>query len=111
MTKLYVGNLPYSIANQDLAQLFESFGKVASAQVIMDKISGRSKGFGFVEMENDEEAQKAIQDLNGYEMDGRKLSVSIARPREERPSYQSGGFKRDYDNRGGGFDRNRRPRR
>lgn len=112
MTKMYVGNLPYSVANQDLSQLFESFGQVTSAQVIMDKFTGRSKGFGFVEMESDESAQKAIADLNGYEIEGRKLSVSIARPREDKPRFQggsSGGFRRD--SRGGGFDRNRGGRR
>ena len=74
--KLYVGNLSYNVSSSDLEQLFTSFGTVESAQVIEDRESGRSKGFGFVEMGNDEEAQKAIQGLNGQEHDGRPLTVN-----------------------------------
>jgi len=99
MTKLYVGNLPYTTSNQDLQDMFAKFGAVASAMIITDRYSGRSKGFGFVEMENDEEAQKAIAEINGTQMEGRSVVVSVARPREERPQGSFGG--RD-DSRGGG---------
>ncbi len=85
MTKLFVGNLPYSTTNDELTNMFLAFGQVASATVVTDKFSGRSKGFGFVEMDNDDEAQKAIADLNGKDMGGRAMVVSVARPREERP--------------------------
>ena len=82
--KLYVGNLSYGTTDSDLQSLFEEFGTVQSAQVIMDRESGRSKGFGFVEMGSQEEAEKAISMLNGKEVEGRALTVNIARPREER---------------------------
>src|ERR1700692_1782283 len=82
--KLYVGNLPYSMTDSDLQQLFEQHGSVQSAQVIIDRDTGRSKGFGFVEMGSDEEAQGAIDALNGKpEASGRILTVNEARPREE----------------------------
>jgi RNA recognition motif-containing protein len=81
--KLYVGNLPYSVRNSDLEEMFAVHGTVQSAQVIMDRDSGRSKGFGFVEMESDQEARAAIAALNGKEQDGRALTVNEARPREE----------------------------
>lgn len=100
MTKIFVGSLPYTTTNEELADLFKSFGQVATATVVMDKFTGRSRGFGFVEMPNDEEAQKAISELNGYKLGDRALAVSVARPREERP--QGGGFSRD--NRGGGYN-------
>ena len=83
MKKLYVGNLPYSTDDNSLKDFFAEAGTVASAVVISDRMSGRSKGFGFVEMENDEEADKAIADFNGKELDGRELVVNEARPREE----------------------------
>ena len=107
MTKIFVGSLPYSMTNQGLSELFESFGKVASATVIMDKFTNQSRGFGFVEMPNDEEAQKAISELNDYEVDGRKLMVSVAKPREDRPrndNFRNDGPRSGF---GGGFDRNR----
>ena len=85
MTKLYVGNLPYSTNDQSLADLFSKYGNVLSATVITDKMSGRSKGFGFVELEDDAQAQTAISEMNGSDLDGRKLNVSVARPMEERP--------------------------
>lgn len=109
MTKLFVGGLSYSITNQSLQTMFEAFGQVQSAQVIMDKFTSQSKGFGFVEMANDEEAQAAIQALNETEVEGRKIGVSVARPREDRPSNGGGGFNRGggNDNRGG-FDRDNR---
>jgi RNA recognition motif-containing protein len=82
--KLYVGNLSYGTTDSDLQTLFEPHGTVQSAQVIMDRDSGRSKGFGFVEMDSGEQAQAAIAALNGQEVDGRALTVNEARPREER---------------------------
>jgi RNA recognition motif-containing protein len=81
--KLYVGNLSYGVTDGTLAQLFEPHGTVVSAQVIMDRDTGRSKGFGFVEMGSDQEAQAAIQALNGQEIEGRTLTVNEARPRTE----------------------------
>jgi cold-inducible RNA-binding protein len=81
--KLYVGNLPYSVGNNDLQRLFEAHGSVVSVQVIMDRDTGRSKGFGFVEMGNDTEAQVAIADMNGKEVEGRSLTVNEARPKPE----------------------------
>ena len=89
--KLYVGNLPYSVSSSDLEQVFQAHGSVESAQVITDRDTGRSKGFGFVEMRNDEEAQEAIQALNGQELNGRELTVNEARPREDR-----GGGRREF---------------
>jgi len=89
--KLYVGNLGYDITNADMEQLFGQHGTVQSAQIIMDKTTGRSKGFGFVEMGNDQEAQAAIAALNGKEYNGRVLTVNEARPREERGGRRPGG--------------------
>jgi RNA recognition motif-containing protein len=82
--KLYVGNLTYDVTNAQLEQLFSSHGTVVSAQVIMDRDTGRSKGFGFVEMKSDQEAQAAIQALNGQDSGGRALTVNEAKPREDR---------------------------
>jgi RNA recognition motif-containing protein len=82
--KLYVGNLSYGVSDSDLQQLFEAHGTVVSAQIIMDRDTGRSKGFGFVEMGTDEEAQAAIGALNGQDHNGRALTVNEARPREDR---------------------------
>ena len=83
-TNLYVGNLSYNIDSTKLEELFAAVGKVVSAQVISDRYSGRSRGFGFVEMGSDAEAKKAIDEINGKDMDGRALVVNEARPREER---------------------------
>jgi RNA recognition motif-containing protein len=91
--KLYVGNLPYSMTDEDLKELFAQSGAVESAVVITDKMSRRSKGFGFVEMENDSEAQGAIDSLNGKEVEGRALVVNEARPKEFKPRNE--GFSRD----------------
>ena len=88
--KLYVGNLSYEVSNSDLEQMFQPHGQVASAQVIMDRDTGRSKGFGFVEMGNDQEAQAAIAALNGKESNGRALTVNEARPREDRGGGRGG---------------------
>jgi RNA recognition motif-containing protein len=82
---IYVGNLPYSVTNDVLRTTFEAHGTVSRADVIMDRDTGRSKGFGFVEMPNDQEAQAAVQALDGKELDGRALRVNEARPRESRP--------------------------
>ena len=97
--KLYVGNLSYGKTDSDLRTMFEEFGSVQSAQVIMDRESGRSKGFGFVEMGSDQEAQAAINALNGKDMDGRALTVNEARPREDRGGRSGGGGRGGY---GGG---------
>ena len=89
--KLYVGNLNYEVTDGDLEQLFAAHGTVESAQVIMDRDTGRSKGFGFVEMKTDQEAQAAIAALNGQENGGRSLTVNEARPREDRGGGGGGG--------------------
>ncbi len=89
-SKLYVGNLSFSVRDEDLEGLFSAHGSIRSAQVIMDRDTGRSKGFGFVEMGSDEEAQAAIEALNGQEYEGRNLTVNEAKPREDRGGR--GGF-------------------
>ena len=86
---LYVGNLSYDMTDEDLQQVFEEYGTVNKVNIIMDRDSGRSKGFGFVEMENSEDGEKAVQELDGQEVKGRNLKVNQARPREERPRRQS----------------------
>jgi RNA recognition motif-containing protein len=92
---IYVGNLPFSTNDDDLGEIFQQYGAVISAKIIKDKFTDRSRGFGFVEMENDEEALKAISELNGKDIDGRTIKVSEARPRTDRGRRQGGG--------GGGF--------
>ena len=89
--KLYVGNLPYSVRDGDLEQAFGQFGAVTSAKVMMERDTGRSKGFGFVEMGTDEEAQSAINGMNGQPLGGRSVVVNEARPMEERPPRGGGG--------------------
>ena len=86
--KLYVGNLPYGLSSSDLEQVFQEYGTVESAQVITDRDTGRSKGFGFVEMRNDQEAQEATQALNGQDFNGRPLTVNEAKPRGDRGGSQ-----------------------
>jgi cold-inducible RNA-binding protein len=98
--KLYVGNLPYSVRDSDLEQAFSSFGAVTSAKVMMERDTGRSKGFGFVEMGSDAEAQAAINGMNGQSLGGRSVVVNEARPMEPRPP-RSGGF--GGGGRSGGF--------
>jgi RNA recognition motif-containing protein len=93
---IYVGNLSYSLTEEDLREAFEPFGAVDSVNIIKDKYSGQSKGFGFVEMPNSEEAQSAINDLNGKDLKGRSLNVNEARPRPE------GGRRRGFGGGGGG---------
>ena len=89
--KLYVGNLSYNVRDEDLQQAFAQYGSVSSAKVMMDRDTGRSKGFGFVEMGSDAEAQSAINGMNGQALDGRAIVVNEARPREERPGGFGGG--------------------
>jgi len=98
---LYVGNLSYNVTNQSLETLFADFGRVQSAQVVMDRDTGRSKGFGFVEMSDNGQAQAAIDGLNQKEVDGRSLTVNEARPREER-SGGGGGYGGGRSGGGGG---------
>jgi RNA recognition motif-containing protein len=99
--KLYVGNLSYNVRDEDLQQAFAQYGSVSSAKVMMDRDTGRSKGFGFVEMGSDAEAQAAINGMNGQALDGRAIVVNEARPREERPGGFGGGGGRSGG--GGGF--------
>ena len=95
---IYVGNLSWSMSDDDLSNLFTQFGSVSSAKILKDKVSGRSKGFGFVEMENDEEANNAIANLNETEVQGRKIIVNQSQPR---PAGEGGGG--GYKKRSGGF--------
>ena len=97
---IYVGNLSYNLTEDDLRALFAEFGDVTSAKLIMDRYTGQSKGFGFVEMSDDGAAQKAVDELNGRDVSGRSLTVNQARPREERP--RGGGGRGGY---GGGGNR------
>lgn len=101
--KLYVGGLPYSVTEGQLEEIFSQHGSVQSARVISDKFTGRSRGFGFVEMGSDEEAQKAIQALNGTELEGRTLVVNEARPQERSFAGGGGGGRRPRT--GGGRNR------
>lgn len=103
--KIYCGNLSYSVGSQQLEQIFAAYGDVVSAQVITDRDTGRSKGFGFVDMPNQQEANSAISALDGKENDGRTLQVNEAKPREDRPRGFSGG-----SGGGGGGSRQRRER-
>jgi RNA recognition motif-containing protein len=102
-TKLYVGNLTYGVTDSALQEMFQAHGSVQSAQVIMDRDTGRSKGFGFVEMGSTEEGQAAIQALHDQDINGRKLTVNEARPREDRgPRGGGGGGRGGYGGGGGG---------
>ena len=100
--KLYVGNLSYGTTDSDLQRMFEEFGSVESVQVITDRETGRSKGFAFVEMANGQEAQAAIDALNGKDMDGRALTVNEAKPREDRGGGGRGGYGGGGGRSGGG---------
>ena len=100
---IYVGNLSWGLKDQDLANLFAPYGEVSSAKIVTDKFTQRSKGFGFVEMANDEEAQAAIAQLNGTEVEGRSLVVNESRPKQEGGSGGGGGYKkRNFGGGGGG---------
>ncbi len=118
-TKLYIGNLPYSFTVEDLKKIFEPYGEMEEVVIIMDKFSGRSRGYGFATLKDAEKAALAIQELNGKEFDGRPIVVNESRPREEgssdrRPSFgggnRSGGFNRGGNDRGGRSDFTRRDR-
>ena len=98
---IYVSHLSWGTSSEGLGNLFMQFGEVASANVITDRETGRSRGFGFVEMPNEEEGQKAIDQLNGTNFEGQTITVNVARPREERPSGSYGN--RGGGNRGGGY--------
>ena len=100
--KLFVGNLSFKITENDLQDAFAAHGTVVEANLMMDRVSGRPRGFGFVTMGSPEEAQKAIDALNGKELDGRALTVNIARPREERTGGGGGGGRREFGGGGGG---------
>ena len=102
---LFIGSLAYATTDDTLNAFFAQIGPVASARVITDRESGRSKGFGFVEFENDEDNQKAVDQLNGKELDGRAINVSLARPKEDRPRRDFGG--NDRGGNGGGSFRQR----
>ncbi len=104
-SKLYVGNLSYATTGSDLEQLFAQHGSVTSAEVIQDRDTGRSKGFGFVQMGSDSEAQAAISALNGQEQNGRALTVNEAKPREDRPRTGGGGGGGDRGGNRGGSNR------
>jgi len=101
--KLYVGNLPYTVRDEDLQQAFSAYGSVNSAKVMMERETGRSKGFGFVEMGSDAEAQSAIEGMNGQSLGGRSLVVNKARPMEARPPRTGGGGFGGGRSGGGGF--------
>ena len=105
-SKLYVGNLAYNVTEGDLQRLFAQAGEIKEVALIMDRNTRQSKGFGFVEMTTEADAQKAIEMFNNYELDGRNITVSIARPREERSGGGGGGY-RSGGGGGGGFGGNR----
>lgn len=105
---IYVGNLAHSVTNDALRELFQAFGEVKSAKVIMDHVTGQSRGFGFVIMNNDEEAQQAIAGLNGKDFEGRKINANEARPLE--PRSNDGAGRSSFGERRGGFNSERGPR-
>jgi RNA recognition motif-containing protein len=107
--KLYVGNLAFRTSSEDLQQLFSQAGTVESASVVEDRDTGRSRGFGFVEMASKEEGEAAIAQFNGKELDGRNLTVNEARPREDRGNRGGGGGRGGYGGGGGGGRGGRRP--
>ncbi|MCY1722123.1 RNA-binding protein [Prolixibacteraceae bacterium Z1-6] len=97
---IYIGNLPFNLGEEDLREIFEEYGEVTSTKIISDKFSGRSKGFGFVEMDSDDDANKAIQELNNAEVGGRNIKVNESKPRENNERRGGGG-----GDRRGGFQR------
>jgi len=100
---IYIGNLPFNMGEEDLREIFEEYGEVSSAKIVMDKLTGRSKGFGFVEMDDDDSAKKAIEELNNAEVSGRNIKVNESKPREN--NFRGGGDRRGG---GGGFQRRNR---
>jgi len=110
-TKLFVGNISFNTTENDLQDAFSAHGTVTEANLMVDRMSGRPRGFGFVTMATEEEAQKAVQAMNGASLDGRNLTVNLARPREERSGGGGGGGRgprREYSGGGGGGGRNNR---
>ena len=105
--KLFVGNLSFNVTENDLQDAFAAHGTVVEANLMMDRATGRSRGFAFITMSSDEEAQKAIDAMNGKDLGGRALTVNVARPREERPGGGGGGGRRGYGGGGGGGGRDR----
>jgi cold-inducible RNA-binding protein len=106
-SKLFVGNLSFNTTENDLQDAFAAHGTVLETNLMMDRATGRPRGFGFVTMGSPEEAQKAIDALNGKDLGGRALTVNVAKPREERPGGGGGGGRREYGGGGGGGGRNR----
>lgn len=104
---IYVAHLSWDTTGDSLQNLFSQYGEVTSARIVTDRETGRSRGFGFVDMTNDEEGQKAIDTLNETEFEGRTINVSVARPREERRPNNYGNRGGGYGNNGGGYDRRR----
>ncbi|MBP7357809.1 MAG: RNA-binding protein [Prevotella sp.] len=104
---IYVAHLSWDTTGDSLQNLFSQYGEVTSARIVTDRETGRSRGFGFVDMTNDEEGQKAIDSLNETEFEGRTINVSVARPREERRPNNYGNRGGGYGNNGGGYDRRR----
>jgi RNA recognition motif-containing protein len=105
---IYISNLSYDVNDGDLRELFEEYGAVSSAKVITDRMSGRSRGFGFVEMDDNTQGQKAIEELNQCEYDGKVINVNVAKPKTERTGGNSGGFRRNNGGGGGGYNSDRR---
>jgi len=106
---IYISNLSYDVNDADLRELFEEYGTVSSAKVITDRMSGRSRGFGFVEMDDNTQGQKAIEELNQCEYDGKVINVNVAKPKTERTGGgNSGGFRRNNGGGGGGYNSDRR---
>ena len=99
---IYVSNLSFNVQDEDLREFFTPYGEVTSAKIINDKLTGKSRGFGFVEMSDDEAAKKAIAELNEAMVDGRNIKVMEAKPREDRPARPGGGFRK-----GGGYNQSR----
>ena len=106
--KLFVGNLSFNVTENDLQDAFAAHGTVVEANLMMDRATGRPRGFGFITMSTEEEAKKAIDALNGKDLKGRALTVNIARPREDRPGGGGGGDRRGYGGGGGGGGRRER---
>jgi len=106
---IYVSNLSYGTTSESLQELFAEYGEVTSANIIKDRETGRSRGFGFVEMTNDAEAQKAIDGLNNVDFEGKTINVNVARPKTERSNggYNGGGYNRGGNSGGGGYNKRR----
>jgi len=99
---IYVSNLSFNVQDEDLREFFAEYGEVTSAKVILDKFTNKSRGFGFVEMSDDTAGQKAIQELDGAQVEGRAITVTIAKPREERTGGSNGGARRSFSGSNGG---------